>query len=234
MTLHEFKIINGLQKSLEQQMRSYPDQERQDMLTFVVSTLPEFIKEHLDSEYKGIFEETRASYYSNLRRRLATNAMAREMDDFKYSIGLQYLAQFISSKFYPKPKVKVVRTVSPSQSSVDKDSEEEDSFVEGTTVQTTVDRRERNSEARNAAIRRDGFVCRVCGFDFEKTYGKTGRHYIEVHHIQPISQFDEEHEVIAEHLVCLCANCHAMAHRRRPEPFSIEELKEMIQQHRAI
>ena len=221
---------------MTQQMRSYPDQERQDMLTFVVSTLPEFIKEYLDSEYKGIFEERRASYYSNLRRRLATNAMARDMDDnsnYKYSIGLQYLAQFISSKFYPKSKVKVVRTVSPSQSSADKYSEE-DSFVEGATVQATVDRSERNSEARNAAIRRDGYICRVCGFDFEKAYGKTGRQYIEVHHILPISQFDEEHEVRAEHLVCLCANCHAMAHRRRPEPFSIEELKDMIQQQRVI
>ncbi|MCM1140270.1 MAG: HNH endonuclease, partial [Muribaculum sp.] len=53
--------------------------------------------------------------------------------------------------------------------------------------------------------------------------------YIEVHHLKPLSQTDEEHEVTADDLVPLCANCHAIAHRRSPEPFTPDEIKAMIQ-----
>ena len=101
-------------------------------------------------------------------------------------------------------------------------------FTEGAIVQQTVDRRERNPQARQACIERYGCKCVVCGFDFESIYGDVGRGYIEVHHLKPISQIDDEHEVTAEDLVPLCANCHAMAHRRSPEPFTPTELKEMM------
>lgn len=98
-------------------------------------------------------------------------------------------------------------------------------FTEGAIVQQTVDRRERNPQARQACIEKYGCKCMVCGFDFESIYGDVGRGYIEVHHLKPISQTDDEHEVSVDDLVPLCANCHAMAHRRHPMPFTVEELK---------
>ena len=102
-------------------------------------------------------------------------------------------------------------------------------YVEGNVVQQTVDRRERDPQVRQACIDKYGCRCMVCGFDFKAVYGPVGEGYIEVHHLLPISQTDSEHEVNPDDLRPLCANCHAMAHRRRPEPFSIEELKQLIE-----
>lgn len=86
----------------------------------------------------------------------------------------------------------------------------------------------RNGQARQDCIDKKGCKCIVCGFDFEAVYEPVGRNYIEVHHLKPISQTDDEHEVTADDLVPLCANCHAMAHRRSPESFTPEELHRMI------
>ncbi len=45
-------------------------------------------------------------------------------------------------------------------------------------------------------------------------YGNIGEGYIEVHHLNPISQTEGSHKVDpTTDLVPLCANCHAMIHR---------------------
>jgi hypothetical protein len=41
---------------------------------------------------------------------------------------------------------------------------------------------ERNPSLRRAAVRYHGTKCKVCGFDFEKAYGKRGAGFIEDHH----------------------------------------------------
>lgn len=90
-------------------------------------------------------------------------------------------------------------------------------------------RYERNSANREAAIGYHGTKCMVCGFDFEETYGEIGRGYIEVHHIAPISDIDEETVVNPfEDLVCLCANCHRMIHRKRNAILSVNELRKLL------
>lgn len=88
---------------------------------------------------------------------------------------------------------------------------------------------ERSSRNRIEAIRLHGYKCQVCGFDFAETYGEHGRNYIEVHHINPLAEQNGEHTVNPEtDLVCLCANCHRMAHRNRNSVLSIDELKELV------
>ena len=91
-------------------------------------------------------------------------------------------------------------------------------------------RYERNPRLRNAAIRLHGCICAVCGFDFEQMYGELGKGFIEVHHINPISNIAEEHEVNAEtDLVCVCSNCHRMIHKGdNGIPISIDRLRQLL------
>jgi len=94
--------------------------------------------------------------------------------------------------------------------------------------------RERYYFARNPALARDakahyGYACTVCGFDFEAAYGALGHHYIECHHLNPLSERPEEEQLDGattslEDLAVVCANCHRMLHRRRPA-LSPDELR---------
>lgn len=89
---------------------------------------------------------------------------------------------------------------------------------------------ERNPKLRTAAILEHGTICMACGFDFERVYGIHGKDYIEVHHVNPISEFDGEIEVSpADDMIVLCSNCHRMVHRKRDKTLSLEELKNLIE-----
>jgi len=97
-------------------------------------------------------------------------------------------------------------------------------FYEGSKKRITVNAYERNSHAREICIQYYGHKCQVCGFDFEQVYGEIGKGYIQVHHLIPLAQIGGEYEVNAkEDLRPVCANCHAMIHRRTP-PYLIGEL----------
>jgi len=92
----------------------------------------------------------------------------------------------------------------------------------------TVTRYERNPIARQKCLDRYGYSCIVCKFNFDETFGELGRGYIQVHHINPISEIAGPYEIDPEKdLVPICPNCHAMLHARRPG-FSVEELKAMM------
>ena len=108
-----------------------------------------------------------------------------------------------------------------------------DWFFEGAFGQITSDYRERNPAARKACIDIHGCKCAVCTLDFSLRYGEIGRDFIHVHHHKPISATDGEYLVDPRHdLIPVCPNCHAMLHRRRPEPFSVDELRRVLTQRR--
>jgi 5-methylcytosine-specific restriction protein A len=67
--------------------------------------------------------------------------------------------------------------------------------------------------------------CEACGFHFAEAYGPIGRGYIVAHHLSPIAM--GQRETTLADIALVCANCHAMLHRRRP-PFAIEELQEEL------
>ncbi|RXJ89541.1 HNH endonuclease [Arcobacter sp. CECT 8983] len=71
--------------------------------------------------------------------------------------------------------------------------------------------------------------CEVCGFDFEKTYGKIGTDFIEGHHNIGVSELKENQKTRIEDISLVCSNCHKMLHRRKPW-LTVEELKEFIKQ----
>jgi predicted HNH restriction endonuclease len=58
-------------------------------------------------------------------------------------------------------------------------------------------------------------LCEVpgCGFDFEARYGKPGKGYIQVHHLEPLGTREKASETRLEDLALICANCHVMVHR---------------------
>jgi len=88
---------------------------------------------------------------------------------------------------------------------------------------------ERNPFARKKCIEFHGCKCSICTFDFEKIYGKIGKNFIHVHHLLEISQIKKEYEIdYKKDLIPVCPNCHAMLHKKKPA-FTIEELKEIIQ-----
>lgn len=101
-------------------------------------------------------------------------------------------------------------------------------YREGTIKQITVNAHERSSGAREECIREYGLHCQVCNFDFEKFYGKIGRDFIHVHHLNPVSETIEEYKIDPKRdLRPVCPNCHAMLHRKSP-PYTVEELKETL------
>lgn len=90
-------------------------------------------------------------------------------------------------------------------------------------------RYERRKDLRLKAIEIHGLDCKGCGFDFEQVYGEHAKGFIHVHHVMPISKFGGEKQVDpATDLITLCANCHAMVHRKRDSTLSIDELKAMV------
>lgn len=220
------KYRKGLREALARQMRFASEEQCEAMVDVIETELPRLFADCFDITVDSIYSFVSAAEVREIRNRVVTNSEANRRDNDsngRLSQALKLYADFLDSKFNPakkKPKVVKPQHPAPKPSTA--------TLVEGATVQQTIDRRERNQQARQECIVLKGCRCIVCGFDFEAVYGPVGCNYIEVHHLKPISQTDDEHEVSIDDLVPLCANCHAMAHRRYPEPFTPEELKAMI------
>lgn len=91
---------------------------------------------------------------------------------------------------------------------------------------------ERDRQGRQECLDHYGYVCAVCGMDFEKVYGEIGHEFMEVHHIKPISQRGGDYILDPiNDLRPLCSNCHSMIHRTNPV-MPIEELKEIYERNR--
>ena len=90
---------------------------------------------------------------------------------------------------------------------------------------------ERNPVNRELCLAANGYTCKICGFDFEKCYGKLGHHYIHVHHIVPVSKKDVAYLIDpVKDLIPVCPNCHAMLHREDP-PLLPEQLRDVWRKH---
>ena len=99
---------------------------------------------------------------------------------------------------------------------------------------------ERSSKLRRVAIehytKNDDILCDACKFSFNNFYGKkTGKGYIEIHHIKPIFKYQDEEldktiDVALKNVVPLCSNCHRMIHRDWRNPLQVNYLIEQINQ----
>ena len=102
-------------------------------------------------------------------------------------------------------------------------------YEEGSLLDCHGSKYERSRKARKECLEYYGYTCRVCGFDFEKQYGKIGREFIEVHHRTEVSSYGGTNHKVhpIEDLIPVCSNCHSMLHRTRPA-MSIADLSSLV------
>lgn len=104
-----------------------------------------------------------------------------------------------------------------------------DIYFEGAVQKVSVNKYERDRNARAACIAIYGTTCFVCDFNFGLVYGPSGEGIIHVHHLKPFNEIREEYAVDpARDLRPVCPNCHAMIHSKNPQ-YSIEQMKEIVQ-----
>ncbi|WP_340111009.1 HNH endonuclease [Maribellus mangrovi] len=97
---------------------------------------------------------------------------------------------------------------------------------EGKKIARYVTLYERNKKNRQEAIKFHGTNCMACGFNFEEVYGEYAREFIEVHHIKPLFEMDEELIINPKtDLICICSNCHRVIHLKKNNVLSLYELK---------
>ena len=108
-------------------------------------------------------------------------------------------------------------------------AENEQERMEGAVQEELAKRYEQDPISRALCIEIHGCCCKACGFNFSKIYGSPGEGYIEVHHLDMLGVGGGVEKSVnpTTDLVPLCANCHALAHRRTP-PYTVEEIREMI------
>ena len=123
-------------------------------------------------------------------------------NDFKIILIERYI-DFLKSKSNETPNF---------VQSHDQQIDKEQKTTEGMIKEVNYFRSKRNRAIRDQCAKRDNYTCQVCSFNFEKVYGERGKEFIEVHHKNPMANFDGEHEIKVEDLISLCSNCHSMIH----------------------
>ena len=109
----------------------------------------------------------------------------------------------------------------------DQQIDKEQKTTEGMIKEVKYFRSQRNRAIRDQCAKRDNYTCQVCGFNFEKVYGERGKKFIEVHHKNPMANFDGKHEIELKDLISLCSNCHSMVHYGG-EFLDIDELRKTL------
>lgn len=100
--------------------------------------------------------------------------------------------------------------------------------VEGEVTEALILKRERSRRNRYLCLEIHGRKCAACGFNPSDTYGDAGD-IVEVHHLEPVSllQLPRQYDPAID-LVPLCPNCHRLIHTKKPIPYTLEELKELL------
>ena len=143
-------------------------------------------------------------------------------NDFKV-IALEKYIAFLKSKSDATPsfvqsddqQIDKEQTANATPSVVRSDDQQidkEQTATEGIIKEVKYFRNQRNRTIRDQCAKRDNYTCQVCGFNFEKVYGERGKEFIEVHHKNPMANFDGKHEIELKDLISLCSNCHSMIH----------------------
>ncbi len=208
---------------------------------FSEKELAEFIRRYADANFKGIYVELDHNYYDRIISQIPLNQemkAANEAADLKYSSHLKLYSAFLESKHFkllfksrvtgPNEQVSTVKgATAPSAPSVFQKPKERE-ITEGEKKHVEFERAHRNPKLRQACLDKYGYQCQCCGMDFASLYGEDlGANFIEVHHLQMISTFDENRpEDYVENLVPLCSNCHSMIHHGKQGPLSLHELRE--------
>lgn len=97
--------------------------------------------------------------------------------------------------------------------------------IEGITKENRYLRRSRSVVLVERRKLMDSFTCQVCGF--VKKIGED-RYIIDVHHLNPLGLAVDMVTTKLEDLVCLCPNCHRIAHSRPTHPYSLDDVRKIL------
>lgn len=217
-------------------------QGRMSLRNVSMDSLPESLKNAFEESVDGRISETK--YINNLKanhyftkvvdptgNNYTQRLYMQSLEDVLTTIPEEYESDFYRGYHWNCEVVKRVRSAARYEVNWAEETEQQidQGQSEGRKTVYYTTKYERSSRNREAAIRIHGTKCMICGFDFENTYGELGKGYIEVHHIKPLSELDEEVVVNPEtDLICVCANCHRMLHRFKNYIVSPTELKQIV------
>lgn len=206
---------------------------------FTERELADFIRQYADFRFKSVFEELDHNYYDRVREKIAINGEMRAADkeaDNMYSFHLKQWTSFLESKAFKElfkkkrssdDKPKATDTAEPAKLLASPFREEAEGERKHIVKETEVVRR--NPQLRQQCIERYGYQCQCCGMNFAELYGEElGANFIEVHHLKPISTYEEDGipENFLENLVPLCSNCHSMIHHIKDSEHPLRDLRE--------
>ena len=199
----------------EQKVKNIVDAIEVDLLKVIRSNQHVYI----DDVYEFIDKEALGELI-NMTNRGRSLAIQNEQSGGLLRDALTFYVGYLSSKKHPLSEVEKRNGKKKSQlgasdtSATFNNTPEPESYdkLEGRKHEDTVTRYERDRGNRKKCIEHYGYVCQVCGTNFEKTYGDLGKAFIEVHHLYPVAQGERQVNPI-EDLIPLCSNCHSMIHR---------------------
>lgn len=153
---------------------------------------------------------TKRNYDIDELRKLFEGVKTTKTGEINFRIFSIRDAELVMHHIFEVPPI-VPKVVYPDE--VDKRS----GYVEGAVKQVLINQYERDPKARKECIAHFGYVCAICGFDFEKIYGTVGRGFIHVHHLKELSSVGENYKTDPiKDLLPVCPNCHAMLHQKVP------------------
>ncbi len=106
---------------------------------------------------------------------------------------------------------------------------------EGRPVTVILTRYERDPKARDECLEYYGSrsLCQVCKVDLKERYGDAAARIIHVHHLNPLGHARMQHAVDPKNdLLPVCPNCHSVIHARRPIPYTLDEIRELLNRSR--
>lgn len=236
---------------LEKNVRRLSPEQQNSLVDFAETKLPGFIRTYFNPAFGELYDTTDPLVFREIRHKVSTHAAAKaanEAEDTLYTVTLKYYAEFLQSKIFKgKEKVKLTaqelaeakvarspqkKAPQPVSDPLLPDDEQTPGLTEGRMRQVNLTKHERNPFLRQLCLKHYGYTCQVCGMNFGQMYGALGKDFIEVHHINPLSETDGEHVLDPTvGLIPLCSNCHSMIHRSQTgHVLTPRELKEIINQ----
>ncbi len=196
-------------------------------IQYIEVDLKDFFVRHVNQNISSIYEISDVALCKGIRAKMQTEPEYKAENiasgNNRLSQALKLYIGFLESPYYPHPDKNSRQSSKPAQAPLPKEAV----FSEGAKKHVEQERSQRNPKLRQLCIAHYGFTCQICGFNFEKAYGEIGKDFIEVHHLNPISNYRDEHSVDPiKDLVPLCSNCHSMIHHGANGVMTLKELRE--------
>lgn len=172
---------------------------------------------YVDIEFDALFKSPRV-YWQELKK--------PPFSDYRW--GIQMGGVRIPSKIAAELESLWARRIGSSEPILAEELRSDRVFREGAVRRIMVNAYERDPSAREACIQHHGLTCVTCGFNFQDFYGEAGKGFIHVHHLVPLAGAGANYEINPiDDMRPVCANCHAIIHRREPA-YTLEEVKKLI------